>query len=58
MKKSIFSSWTFWFGLLQVMLGVIGLLSGLMDSQAAQALIVTGVGTVGFRIKTTTGVSL
>lgn len=51
--KSFFASWTIWFGILQLALGVIGLLSGLMESAEAWTLIVTGLGTVGFRVKTT-----
>lgn len=58
MPKSIFASWTFWFGFLQIALGVVGLLSGLMDQAASFSLIVTGVGSIGFRIKTTQPVTL
>lgn len=50
--KSLIESWTFWFGLAQLFLGGIGLISGLMDSTAAFALITTGIGTIGFRLKT------
>lgn len=52
MTKSIFKSWTIWFGILQIALGVVGALSGLMESTEAWTLIVTGFGTVGFRVKT------
>ena len=51
--KSLIESWTFWFGAAQILLGGIGLLSGLMDQSAAFALLTTGVGTIGFRLKTT-----
>lgn len=53
MLKSILSSWTVWFGIFQVLSGVFGLLSHQMDSAQAQTLIVTGIGTIGFRFKTT-----
>lgn len=53
MKKSVFVSWTIWFGILQLALGCVGLMSGLMDQGESTALILTGLGTVGLRIKTT-----
>lgn len=56
--KSIFSSSTFYFGALQILLGVLGLITGKMDSTAAISLITTGVGTIGLRFKTDTPVSL
>lgn len=50
--KSFFSSWTMWFGMLQIGLGVVGMMSGLMDGQAALTLIMTGAGSIGLRFKT------
>lgn len=50
--KALVSSWTFWFGLLQVLLGGVGLVSGLMDQQTSFALIITGMGAIGLRLKT------
>jgi Na+/phosphate symporter len=50
--KSIFRSWTIWFGILQLLLGTVGLVSGLMQSSEALTLITTGLGTVGLRFKT------
>lgn len=51
--KALVSSWTFWFGLLQILLGVVGLISGLLDQTASWALISTGVTSIGLRLKTT-----
>jgi hypothetical protein len=51
--KGLLQSKTFWFGFLQVVLGVYALITGQMDSQAAFSLIVTGFGTIGLRLKTT-----
>lgn len=56
--KSIFTSMTFWFGALQVLLGGLGLVSGLMEQGQAMTLIMTGVGTIGLRIKTESPVTL
>lgn len=58
MTKSIFASWTFWFGLLQLALGGVGFISGQLDQTAAFALVVTGAGSIGLRIKTTQPVGL
>lgn len=52
MSKPLIASWTFWFGLLQLGLGVVGLLGGQLDQQAALALIITGFGAIGLRVKT------
>lgn len=52
MQKSIFKSWTIWFGILQALLGVVGLVSGLMDHTEAITLITTGIGTIGLRFRT------
>lgn len=53
MSKTLITSWTFWFGLCQIALGVVGMVSGLLDQQAAFTLIVTGFGSIGLRLKTT-----
>ena len=58
MAKSLFKSWTFWFGAIQIALGGVGLVSGLMNQEAAFALIATGFGSIGLRMKTTQPVSL
>ena len=52
MKKSIFASWTIWFGILQVLLGGVGLFSGNIGQTESFTLITTGLGTIGLRIKT------
>lgn len=52
--KNIFSSWTIWFGILQLALAGVGLVSGMMDISEAGTLAVTGLGTIGLRFKTTT----
>ncbi len=57
MTKTFFQSKTMWFGTGQLFFGVIGLLTGWMDSQTATALILTGFGTIGFRMTTTAPVS-
>jgi hypothetical protein len=58
MYKNFLKSWTVWFGVAQVLTAVTGYFSGHMDASTAQALFVTGLGTIGFRFKTTTGVTL
>lgn len=57
-SKSIFASWTIWFAILQILLGIVGYLSGLADQAASFTLIVTGLGTFGLRLKTTQPVNL
>ncbi len=54
MTKSVFTSWTIWFGILQLALGAVGFFSGLMGQAEALGLITTGAGTIGLRFKTTT----
>lgn len=56
--KFILQSWTFWFGIAQILAGGLGFLSHNLDQHAALTLIVTGLGTIGFRIKTDSPVSL
>lgn len=53
MSKNIFVSWTFWFGLAQILSAVFGYMSGAMDSNMALTLFGTGIGSIGLRIKTT-----
>lgn len=55
--KPLIASWTFWFGLAQIATGAFGLLSGVLDQTAAFALIVTGLGSIGLRLKTDQPVS-
>lgn len=52
MTKNIFKSWTIWFGILQVLLGGVGMFSGNLGQTEAFTLITTGLGTIGLRIKT------
>lgn len=56
--KSLFSSWTFWFGVAQIVLAGLGFLSGQMDQTSALTLATTGIGTIGLRYKTTQPVSI
>lgn len=49
---------TFWFGALQMLLGGLGLVSGLMEQGQAITLITTGVGTISLRLKTDGPVTL
>lgn len=58
MYKHFLKSWTFWFGVGQLLTAAAGYFSGHMDSAAAQALFITGLATVGLRFKTTTGITL
>lgn len=52
MPKNIFTSWTFYFGLLQIALGVVGSISGLADNGESWTLVITGLASIGFRLKT------
>jgi hypothetical protein len=56
--KSIFSSSTFYFGLAQIAFGALGLFIGKLDQVTALSLFTTGLGTIGFRFKTDTPVSI
>lgn len=58
MIKPFYKSWTFWFGLAQVLYGGAGYLSGQLNPQEATTLVITGLGTIGFRFKTTSSISL
>lgn len=52
MKKSIFASWTMWFSILQILLGGVGMMSGLMSGTESMALIMLGMTGIGLRVKT------
>lgn len=51
-KKGVLASWTIWFGIAQIIYGVVGFLSGQIDSNTAGTLVTTGIGTVVLRFKT------
>ena len=51
-KKNIFASWTIWVGILQLLLGGVGMVSGLINSDVSMTLITTGMTTIGLRFKT------
>lgn len=51
-------SWTIWFGIAQIAVGLFGALSKNLDQAAAYTMIVTGLGTIGFRFKTDNAVTL
>lgn len=50
--KPVYKSWTIWWGIVQILYGVIGGLAGYLDTAAAYSLVVAGIGTIGFRFKT------
>lgn len=50
--KALIASSTFWFGVAQIAVGGLGLFFGILDQQLAMGLIVTGLGTIGFRLPT------
>lgn len=50
--KTFFSSKTIWFGIFQTLFGLTGLAFGFIDKDMAMSLIVTGVGSVALRLKT------
>lgn len=54
--KNWYTSKTIWFGIFQVLFGVIGLITGNMDATQATTLIITGLGTIGLRANTSTGI--
>lgn len=50
--KYFLTSWTIWFGILQIGSAVVGFFGGFMDGPQAMTLITTGLGTIGLRFKT------
>ena len=58
MPKSIFKSWTFWFGISQILSAALGMTAGAISSGEGMTLILTGMGTIGLRFKTTQPVTL
>lgn len=50
--KVLVASWTFWFGALQILTAIVGFLGGFTDPMAAYTLVITGLGTIGLRLKT------
>jgi len=50
--KSLLQSKTFWFGITQLVIGGVGFFTGILDQQTSSTLMITGLGTIGFRIKT------
>lgn len=55
--KSMFESKTFWFGAGQILFGIIGLLTSWIDHNTSLTLIMTGMGTIGFRSATSTPIA-
>lgn len=55
--KTFFESKTVWFGILQICFGCVGMLAGFLDSQTGTGLIMTGLGTIGLRLKTSQPIS-
>lgn len=56
--KHFLASWTIWFGFAQIAVALFGYLSGSMDGQTAFAMLTTGLGTIGLRLKTTQPIAL
>lgn len=52
-SKNWLDSKTVWFGIAQVVFGLVGVLMGWIDNQTSMSLITTGIGTIGFRAVTT-----
>lgn len=55
--KTLFESKTIWFGIFQICFGGIGMLAGFLDTQTGTGLIMTGLGTIGLRLKTSQPIS-
>lgn len=51
--KTIFTSKTMWFCFGQIVFGIVGLISGWIDSGTSTSLIMTGLASIGLRFKTT-----
>jgi len=43
---------TLWYGAAQIVFGLIGISAGWIDHEAGMSLIITGLGTIGFRTVT------
>lgn len=56
--KHLFASKTFWFGIAQITFAGVGYLMGWIDNQTASSLAITGVGSIGLRLKTSQPVIL
>jgi len=50
--KTFFTSKTIWFGIIQVLFGLVGLAFNWLDQQTAITLIFTGFASIGIRKKT------
>lgn len=51
--KTFFTSKTIWFGILQIVFGLVGMAFSFLDQQTGMALVFTGFASIGLRIKTT-----
>lgn len=51
--KSLIESTTFWFGFVQIVLGIFGYALGILDPTTSSTLVITGFGTIGFRLGVT-----
>lgn len=51
--KALIQSTTFWFGIAQIALGIFGYVSGVIDASTSSALVLSGFGTIGFRLGVT-----
>lgn len=50
--KNIFTSKTIWFGIAQVVFAGVGYFTGWIDNSTVYTLFVTGLGSIGLRLKT------
>ena len=55
--KPLIASWSFWFGVVQIVSAGLGFLSGAMDQNQALTLAGTGISTIALRLKTNSGIS-
>ena len=51
-SKPWYASWTIWFGVIQVVAAISGFTVHVLDQQTAYTILVTGLATLGLRIKT------